>query len=370
MSIPMVGATGSPGGEREIAEAAAKLDGVAEALSVLHCRGPAERQLAAEYAAELLAREVQQTDWRRAGLPSSAWPGKNDGVPIGHEAIIHLARTAMSLHCSGLPAIRQADLWARLTAFFTQIVPASDPRLGRLRERALKARIDAEDAGGDVVVKLLWAYQRHACTDGHDAYITGVARGNLAIAYCQRGAVTDLSEAVRLCRREARARTDRYGTDHPFTLVARSLLVRCLLAQAEAAEDRGERLSFAREAFDGADRVRAARDRMFGVLSVNATLSRRYQGHALFLLGDFERARACLQYALAFDTARNGNREWLGSGPTYLLLARVYRALGDRSAALTHARNAWRLLAADAPGGPSRRTAEALLRELERGSLS
>jgi tetratricopeptide (TPR) repeat protein len=274
----------------------------------------------------------------------------------------------MSLRCSGLPAVQRADLWARLAAFFARIVPPGDPRLGRLREKTLNARVNAEDTSRDVVEKLLEAYQRHARTDGRDAYLTSVARANLAIAYCQRGTGTDLAEAVRLCRQEIQTRTDRYGADHPITLVARSLLVRCLLAQAEVTEDQGERLRLAREALGDADRVRAARDRLFGVLSVNATLSRRYQGHALFLLGDTERARACLQYALAFDTARNGNREWRGSGHTHLLLARVHRALGDRQAALTHARNARRLLAADTPAGPSRRAAEALLRDLERGS--
>jgi tetratricopeptide (TPR) repeat protein len=358
------------GRERETAEAAARLHGMAEALSVLQRRGPAERQRAAEYAAELLAREVQPADWRRAGLPSSAPAGKTDGVPVNHQAILHLARTAMSLRCSGLPAVQRADLWARLAAFFAQIVPPGDPQFGRLREKALNARINAEDASLDVVDKLLGAYQRHARTEGCDAYLAGLARANLAIAYCQRGAGTDLDEAVRLCRQEIQARIDRYGADHSITLVARSLLVRCLLAQAEVTEDRGGRLRLAREAFDDADRVRAAGDRLFGVLSVTATLSRRYEGHALFLLGDMERARACLQYALAFDTARNGNREWLGSGHTHLLLARVHRALGDWQAALTHAKNACRLLAADTPGGLSRRAAEALLRELEPGSLS
>ena len=358
------------GQERDTAKAAAKLHGMAEALSVLKSRGPAERQRAAEYAAELLARATQPADWRRAGLPALASAGKTDGIPGNHQSILHLAGTAMSLRCSGLPAVQRADLWARLAAFFAPVVMAGDPWLSRLREKALNARVNAEDTSPDVVEKLLDAYQRHVRTEGRDAYLASLARVNLAIAYCQRDAGTDLAEAVRLCRQEVQTRADRYGATHPITLVARSLLVRCLLAQAEATKDQDERLRLAREAFDDADRVRAACDRLFGVISVNATLSRRYQGHALFLLGDMEQARACLQYALAFDTARNGNQEWRGSGPTHLLLARVHRALGDRATALIHARKACGLLATDIPGGPSRRAAEALLRELERDPSS
>jgi hypothetical protein len=110
------------------------------------------------------------------------------------------------------------------------------------------------------VDKVLGVYQRHARTEGRDAYLTSLARANLAIAYCQRGAGTDLAEAVRLCGQEIQARADRYG-------------------------------------------------------------------------------------------------------PAHRVLARVHRALGDRPAALVHARNAARLLATDAPGGPSHRAAEALLRE-------
>jgi hypothetical protein len=355
---------------RDTAKAAAKLHGMAEALSVVQRRGPADRQRAAEYAAELLARATQPADWRRAGLPALASAGQPDGVPVNHQASLHLAGTAMSLRCSGLPAVQRADLWARLAAFFVPMVRPGDPWLSRLREKALNARVAAEDASHDVADKLLDTYQRHMLTDGRDAYLASLARANLAIAYCQRGAGTDLAEAARLCRQEIQARADRYGAAHPITLVARSILVRCLLTQAEATKDQDERIRLAREAFDDADRVRAVRDRLFGVTSVNATLIRRYQGHALFLLGDMERARAFLQYALAFDTARNGNQEWCGSGPIHFLLARVHRALGDQPAALIHARKACRLLATDTPGGSSRRAAEAWLRELERGPSS
>jgi hypothetical protein len=352
---------------RDAARAAAKLHGMAEALGVLRHRGPAERRQAAEYAAEVLAREVQPADWRRTGLSAPAPAGQADGVSVSHQAVLHLASTAMGLRCSGLPAVQRADLWIRLATLFGPVVTPGDPWLSRLRERVLNARVEAEDASPEVVGKLLAVYQRHARTEGRDAYLTSLARLNLANAYCQRGAGADLAEAVRLCGQEIQARAERHGMTHPVTLVARSLHIRCLIAQAEAAKDHDERVRLARAAADDADRVRAARDRLSGVSSVNATLMRRYRGHALLLLGDLERARACLRFALAFDTARNGNQEWRGSGPTHLLLARVHRALGDRAAALAHARTAGRLLAADTPDGPSRRAAEVLLRELERG---
>jgi hypothetical protein len=355
---------------RDHAEAAAWLHGATEALGVLIRRSPAERQRASRYAAELLIREVEPADWGRAGLPAAARlpAGREGGVPVYHRAVIHLAWTAMSLHCSGLGAVQRASLWARLADFFAQIVPPGDPWLGRLRERALSVRADAEDVPDAVIEGLFRAYERHRDTDGGDAYLTSLARANLATGYCQRGTGRDLTEAVTLCRQEVRARTDRYGADHPVTLVARSLLTRCLLAQAEATEDQGERLRLARQALDDTDRVRAARDRLFGAVAHSATLSRRYQGHALLLLGDLERARACLQYTLSFETVRNGNREWHGSGQAHLLLARVQRALGDRQAALDHARQACRLLAADVPAGPSHRAAGTLLQELESGS--
>ena len=367
MSVPMPHAPGvNQARGRDTAKAAAKLHGMAEALGVLQRRGPADRQQAAEYAAELLARATQPADWRRAGLPALASGGRADGVPVGHPAILHLARTAMSLRSFDLPAGQRADLWARLAAFFAPVVMPGDPGLSRLREQALNARVDAEDTSPKVVERLLDASRRHVRTEGPGSYLAGLSRTNLAAAYCQRGAGTDLAEAVRLCEQEIQARVDRHGATSPMALVARSLLVRCLLAQAEATSDEDERRRLAREALDDADRVRAAWDRLSGVISVPATLSRRYQGHALFLLGDMERAQACLKCVLAFDTARHGNQDWPGSGPAHLLLARVHRARGDQQAALTHARTACRLLAADTPGGPSRRAAEVLLRALER----
>src|SRR5690349_15858727 len=103
---------------RDAARAAAKLHGMAEALGVLRHRGPAERQRAAEYAAEVLAREVQPADWRRAGLPAPAPAGPAGGVAVSHEAVLHLASTALDLRCSGLPAAQRADPWIRLATLF------------------------------------------------------------------------------------------------------------------------------------------------------------------------------------------------------------------------------------------------------------
>jgi tetratricopeptide (TPR) repeat protein len=106
---------------------------------------------------------------------------------------------------------------------------------------------------------------------------------------------------------------------------------------------------------------------LYGAISANATLSRRHQGHALLLLGDTDalnRALACLRYVLDFETARNDDAEWRGSGQTHLLLARAYLALGDNASALCHARHAHRLLVADAPGGTPCRDAAILLHKL------
>ncbi len=376
------GAARSPasgaGRRRSRAESAAWMRGAAEAFGVLSRRGTADRLRAAGHAIDLLIRAVEPADWHRAGLgvlPARAPASPADGVPVGDPVVLHLARTAMTLRCSTLPTAERPRQWVRLAGFFAQVVPSADPLLHPLLHRQLR-RLEAtvlfnrmETGAGlqEVVEGLSRSYEWHRDTYGRHAYLTSLARTNLAIAYRMRAAGTDLADADGFCREEITIRTSRYGPEHPFTLVARSLLARNLLAQAEAAGGQRERHDLARQAYAEADRVRAARDRLYGVTSSGATLSRRLQGHALLLLGeptDLNRARACLRYVLAFETSRNGNTEWRGSGRTHLLLARACLALGDRSAALDHARNAWRLLAADAPAGPSCREAAALLRNL------
>jgi tetratricopeptide (TPR) repeat protein len=358
----------TPSGEqpgRRPGETAAMLRGAAEALSVLRSRGAAAPQRASRYAATLLSREVTPTDWNVAGLPAPAAPGQCGAVSRDHDATLHLARSAMNLHCVTLPLAQRPGQWERLAGFFAQYLPPSDRSLQRLRERALNARADAGDVSPAVMTGLRAAFEGHRAASGDDSYLASLARANLAVAYRLRGTAADLDRAIALTAEEVRARTDRYGPAHPFTLVARSLLARALLAQAEATPDEPTRLSLGRQALGHIDNVRAARDRLFGMTAANATLSRRHEGHALLILGHLERARACLEYALAFETARNDNAEYRGSGPTQLLLARVYASLGDRESARDHAQSAVRLLARDSPGGQSHRAATALLHRLE-----
>lgn len=356
---------------RSRAELAAWMYGASEALHVLSRRGPADRLRAAEHAVSLLIRHAEPADWRRAGLPVPAAttdPAATAGaIQVSTPAALDLARTAMTLYCSTLPAVERPRMWARLVSFFAEVAPSAEPLLHRSQTAVLFGRMQVNDVPDEVVDGLLRDYEWRRDTYGRDAYLTSLARTNLSIAYSQRGTTTDLTEAARLCREEIGIRTRRYGPQHPFTLVARNRLAFCLLAQAEMTHDSHERRALAGQAYTEAGRARAARDRQYGLTSSSATLSRRYQGYALLLLGgpdDLKRARACLRYALAFETARNDNTEWQGSGETHLLLARVCLALGDHPAALDHAHNARRLLASDAPTGSRYREATALLEEL------
>lgn len=339
-------------------EPAAWLYAAAEALSVLSSRGPADRRRAARHATDLLAGHAEPADWDEAGLlapteaplvPASRVPV--DRVPVGDPAVLRMARTAALLRCSVLSGVAGVRVWSSLARFFRQAAPA-DPMARRIQAQALHKRMEVGDVSAEVVDGLLVAYEWHRDTYGSRAYLTSLARTNLARAYRRRATGTDLTDAEQLFREEIDARICRYGPEHPFVLVAHNLLVRCLLAQAERTGDEEERRALALQAYAEADRVRAARDLIYGATSPNAVLSRRHQGYALLILGDadsLKRARVCLRYVLDFETARNDNSEWRGSGPTHLLLARVCLALGDRPAALGHARSAHRLLSADAP---------------------
>lgn len=361
------------------AAAAARLFGAAEALWVCSGRSASERQRAYRYAMRLLATRAVPADWDAAGLPMprplAAHPAAGQPAPglptpsrtaVGHPAVLRLAVTAMRLQCTSLGMAERVRCWERLYDFFAARLPAADGQLTRLREALLGARIDIGDGPPPVVDGLRAALAQHIDADGHDAYLTGLARANLAVAYLQRAQDGDVAEAIRLTWAEAQSRSDRYGPTHPVTLVALSLHVRALLQQAELTTDAGERKRLAAQALAANDDIRVSRDRQYGVLALNAIRSRKREGHALLLLGeDLGRAAACLQYALAFETARNDNREWRGSGTTHLLLARVHAASGDLEYALRHAEMACRLLSQHSPTGPSYRKARQLRDQIQ-----
>jgi hypothetical protein len=352
-------------GERAQPELVAWLRGVTEALSVLTDRTPAERQRAAVFAVTVLAGRVPQADWRTAGLPpvAASQPQDRGQIPIGHEAVLRLAQAAMQLYAQNLPHAQRPQSWARLAAFLSKHVPAADPRLGRLHEMALNAQVLAGDVSDEVIKDLTRALERHGAEDGQDAYMTGIARTNLAVAFRVRAAGIDLAEATTLAAEEAVRRTARYGATHPVTLVARSEYVRSLLAQADAAADRQLRHSLAGQALEEASQVRMARDRLYGFGAPNAIRSRRHEGHALLLLDELDKARGHLQCALAFDT-RSNQQGWHGRGSLLLLLARADAALGELSTARELAKQAKHVLARDAPAGSDYQTASSLLQKL------
>jgi tetratricopeptide (TPR) repeat protein len=364
---PVAGTLGQEGKRAyQRAEAAARLRGAVEALGVLRSRPPGDPLGPGRYAMALLAGHVSRADWNSAGLPAlPAAPGAAEHlVPVSDRAVMCLARAAMQFHCAELRIADRPAHWARLAKFFAQRLPASDPDLARLRERVCIERVDAGDTSPDVVGDLRAALDHHRETDGEHAYITGLARANLSVAYRQRGTGADLAEATRLARAEAQARTARYGPAHPVTLVARSLLARSLLVQAEAADDPAGRRHFARDALAEITDVRVARDRMYGVTAPNATRSRRHEARALLLLGELDRARACLEHTLTFERIHSGGREHYETGQTHLVLARVYAAQGNRDRALEHARRAHRILSVHNPGSTSSGQAAALVAEL------
>jgi tetratricopeptide (TPR) repeat protein len=352
----------------EQAEAAARLRGAVEALGVLQGRPMTARHGVGRYAMALLAGHVSQADWNSAGLPAlPVVPGPGERlVPVSHPAVVRLARTAMQFYCASVRIADRPAQWARLVKFFARCLPASDPELARLRLRVCTERVDAGDTSDDVIGELRAALDHRREAAGEHGYLTGLARANLSVAYRQRGTGADLAEATRLAGQEARARTARYGPDHPVTLVARSLLTRSLLVQAETADDPADRRRFARDALAEITGVRVARDRMYGVTAPNATRSRRYEARALLLLGELDRARACLEHTLTFERIHNGGKDHFETGQTHLVLARVYAALGNRDRALEHARRARRILSAHNPGSTSSIHAAALVTELGR----
>lgn len=357
----------------EQARAAARLRGAAQALSVLQQRPPADQHRAAMTAIGLLHTHVAAADWAAAGLPPWPQAGQqgdcradpvNVPVPVQHRAVLLLARTAMALHAAGLRISERPQRWARLADFFAARLPASDPDLVRLRERALAARVDAGETSPEVFGELAAAVDFHRDVHGEDGYLTSIARANLALAYRHGRTDTDLSTATALAEKEAQARADSYGLRHPATLAARSLFVLALLVQAETSSDGPERHRLASRALAEVTAVRAIRDRLYGVTSPNATMSRRCEARALLLLGNPERARASLEYALAFEKARDGGRETRAIADAHYHLARVHRVLGDPGKALLHARQAARIFTLHNPAGPGARQASALLAEL------
>ena len=278
---------------------------------------------------------------------------------------MRLARVALGLYHGELRVDARPLHWDKLVAFFARHLTDSEPEMVRLRERAASMHVDANDTSREVFAVLLDALDFHLETDGQDAYLTSIARANLSVAYQQRRTGTDLGNAAMLAEQEAKNRTARYGPDHPVTLVARSILTLSLLLQAEASDHEAERRDLGQRALAEITQVRAAHDRLFGVMSPNATKSRRYEAQALMLLGQLERARSCLEFTLTFEKTHNAGQETQSLGQTYYQLARVHRALGARAKAADHARRARQIFEAYNPTGHAASDVQRLLDELD-----
>lgn len=340
-------------------EANGRVRGATEALSVVRTRPRGQRSSLGDHARALLAGHLDARTWNAAGLP--ALPLLANPVPVGGEAVLRLACLVVYLHCLDLPLAERPAVWERLEAFFARRLPASAPELVRLRERLRYEHLFIGRASPDDIASLTQILEFHREVHGEDSYLAGLTRGNLSVAYRDSG---DLARAAALIGAEARTRTQRFGPYHPFTMVTRCDLALLLLLQAEAADDEGQRHGFARRALGIINDVRPARDRMYGMISPNATNSRRYEGRALLLLGELDQAQACLEHALTFQRVRDGQQESYTIGQTHLLLARVYAARGSQGQAMDHAVRAWRILSAHIRNGTECVRAAALVSEL------
>lgn len=341
-------------------EASGRVRGATEALSVLHSRPRAQQPPISGHAMTLLAAHVDAEAWNAAGLPALCLPAT--AVPARDEVVIRLARLVISMHCQDVRLADRPVIWSRLEAFFARCLPSSAPQLVRLREVACRHRIDVGGTPPDITA-LKEILEFHRRVHGEDSYLAGLTRGNLSAAYQGAG---DFARATALLHQEVRIRASRYGDDHPVTLVTRSMLGRVLLLEADAAGESAARLALAQRALDLINDVRAARDRIYGPTAPNATRSRRYEAHARLLLGELDRARACLEHALTFEVSREGRQDLYSVGQTHLLLGRVYAAQGRKDRALEHARQAQRILSAHIPEGTESGEAAALARDIAR----
>jgi tetratricopeptide (TPR) repeat protein len=347
-------------------EDSGRVRGVTEALDVLEARPRATRPPLEGFTRALLARHVDGGAWNAAGLPPLPRPTGQpvgDPVPLHAMAVVRLAQLTVSMHCTGLSLADRPAVWARLESFFARRLPESDPVLIRLRIVVCHQRLEAGCQPPNVAgLRRLLDLQRQV--HGVNAYLTGLTRAHLATAYRQAG---DYTRAASLLEQETRVRTDLYGPEHPVTLVTRSMLTRVLLTQADITKDAQARSELARHALAVITGVRITRDQLFGATSANATRSRRYEAHALLLLGDLDRARAGLEHILTFDATRDGQKDLYAIGQTHLLLARVHAAQGDRPQALAHAEQARRILSAQAPDGESASRAREIVATLAAG---
>ena len=368
------------GATHEQAAAAARLRGATEALSVLGRRSPADQQRASLFAVGLLTDTAAGADLADTGLPrphpaarpgeaGRQWPHAGVRLPADHRAVLLLARAAMVLHTAGLRICERPWHWDRLARFFDARLPASDPYLFQLHERALMSLVNAGDTSPEVVAALQGAVGFHRAAHGEDAYLTSIATTNLALAFRQRRGDGDVAAAAALAERAARASTASYGSEHPLTLVARSVAARCLLLQAEGS-DEAERCRLAGRVLAEVTAIRATRMRLYGSTAPATTRSRRHEAIALLLVGEQRRAKQTLELTLALEAALSGADRAEAAADTRLLLAEASRALGDMDKALDHAREANRVYRRQNPRGHGARRARRLIEQLTAGRIT
>lgn len=348
---------------------AARLRGATQALYVLRRRSPADQQRACLFAMGLLARDAAPADWAAAGLPEPPPGGQaaDVQVPVRDRAVVLLARVALALHTAGLPAGEQHGRWARLAQFFAARLPPSDHDLFQLRERVLAARIDAGGTSPEVFAELNGTLDFHRDVHGASAYLTAVARMRLATAFLLRRGDNDLAASMTMAEEAVSTCAAAYGSEHPVTLVARSLLGHAMLLRAESSTAEAERRRLAGLILTEVAAIRAARVRLYGIIAPNATASLRHEARALLLLGNLERARQVLELALVCESAYNGTHPARTIAETLQTLAEVHRDLGDLDRALEHAREASRIFDLHDPSGHCARRTRVLIEELTAG---
>ncbi|TDD82637.1 hypothetical protein [Actinomadura rubrisoli] len=216
-------------------------------------------------------------------------------------------------------------------------------RAYRARYRRRRGRSEDLEAGVEAY-RRQWRERCEALTRDH--YRTRIMHANLALAVRDRDGEGDLPEALRMLREEAAHRSDRYGEQHPFTWIVRSILAQTLVRSAERAADLGERARHALEAEAIADSLVDRRSLRFGVADISTLRAKLVHAHALLLLGRAGEAIPEIQHVY-LRTQRE--RIPLEPGWTESLLARAELAVGAPSEALHWAEEAQRLKAAYYP---------------------
>lgn len=230
--------------------------------------------------------EARLTALRGLAGEAAAVLGKDD--PVAFEIEFHLVGERSKTG----PIEGVVEAWRELHERMLAALGPDDRLVPRTRSAYVRRLRDRDHPGdADVCVELnreiLAAQER---LGGTNAYLTAMARTNLAVALRHRGGDGDLAEARRIAEEEAGHRAEAYEHDNAFSWIPWGILADVMLDQCEAHPDpvRAER---AREL---AQRVADRRMERFGREAPLTIIARRRLGRALLLTGSHREAAELL----------------------------------------------------------------------------